>query len=133
MSANSLVNQAGEIIALNLREEGLDDKLAEADQFKVDKGFVYKMYDIGDAVVRDPRFAGSNESLERALKLGHNIADTDDGIIMGNFILAKLYLKKGEKEKALKHYNLFFDNNAKAGGNNDHPSVSSVKTAIDSL
>ena len=67
------------------------------------------------------------------MKIGHSIAGTDEGIIMGNFLLAKLYLKQGEKEKALKHFNLFFDTNAKAGGNNNHPSVSYVKNVIDKL
>lgn len=110
-----------------------DLKLQEAEKSKGSQNYVYVMHDIGNEVVRNPQFKGSEESINRALKIGHALADTDDGIIMGNFLLAKLYLKKDEKEKALKHFNLFFDTNAKAGGNNSHPSVSDVKNAIDKL
>lgn len=110
-----------------------DLKLQEAEKSKGSQNYVYVMHDIGNEVVRNPQFKGSEESINRALKIGHALADTADGIIMGNFLLAKLYLKKDEKEKALKHFNLFFDTNAKAGGNNNHPSVSDVKNAIDKL
>lgn len=38
-----------------------------------------------------------------------------------------------EKEKALNHFKTFFEANEKAGGNNKHPTVSDLKTAIDML
>ena len=108
-----------------------DEKLAEIEKFKGKPNYVSMLRHIGNTVVRDPRFNGSI-ALERALKMGHDITAIDDGII-GNFLLAKLYLKDEDKEKALKYFNLFFENNEKAGGNNICPSVSNIKNAIDNL
>ena len=109
-----------------------DSKLQEAEQDDENQKF-FLLLRIGDEVVRNPKFKDSKESINRALKIGHDLAATDNGVIMGNFLLAKLYLKIENKEKALKHFKLFFDNNEKAGGNNTHPSVSTVKNAIDLL
>ncbi|MCZ4695605.1 thioredoxin [Ancylomarina euxinus] len=110
-----------------------DLKLQEAANLKGSPNYVYVMHNIGDEVVRNPKFKGSEESINRALKIGHELADNDDGVIMGNFLLAKLYLKVGNKEKAQKHYDLFIEINGEAGGNNTHPSVAKVKNAIDLL
>lgn len=120
-------------IAKKELKKWFDLKLEEANKLKGTQNYVYFIHDIGDEVVKNPKFEGSKESIDRALKMGHEIADTEDGIIMGNFLLAKLYLKTGYKEKALKYYNTFFKTNEEAGGNNVHPSVSNVKNAIDSL
>lgn len=108
-------------------------KLEEANKKKGEQSYVYLIHNIGDEVLRNPKFEGSTYSVERALKMGHDLVDSNDGIIMGSFLLAKLYLKKEEKEKASKYFDTFFEENKRSGGNNDHPSVSSVKNAIDLL
>jgi len=108
-------------------------KFKEGDALKGTEKYVYFMHNIGQEVLANPKFEGSQESLDKALKLAKEIANTNDGIIMGNFLLAKLYLKKGDKEKALAHYNVFFNSNAASGGLNDHPSVHNLKAAIDIL
>ncbi|WP_111709582.1 thioredoxin domain-containing protein [Lutibacter citreus] len=111
-----------------------DVKLEEADKLKETPQYVYVIHDIGDQVVKNPKFEGSKESLEKALEIGHSLVnDNNDGLIMGNFLLAKLYLKKGDKEKALNHFNIFFKTNEEAGGTNAHPSISRVINAIESL
>ena len=68
------------------------------------------------------------------MKIAQNFAaDRQNGIIMGNIMLAKLYLHKKDKANAAKAFDIFFTENGKAGGNNTHPSVSNLKAAIDQL
>ncbi|QVY65013.1 thioredoxin family protein [Polaribacter sp. Q13] len=114
-------------------DKWFDLKLEEANKQKGEQRYVYTIHNIGDEVLRNPKFEGSQESMDKALKLGHEIADTQDGIIMGSFLLAKLYLKNKDKGNASKYFNTFFEVNKKSGGNNDHPSVINVKNAIDAL
>ncbi|WP_349664850.1 thioredoxin family protein [Cellulophaga lytica] len=114
-------------------DKWFDLKLAEAEKLKGKPNYVYVVHAIGDEVYKNPKFYGSDASLQRAIKIGHQLADDKDGIIMGSFMLAKLYLKVKNKEQALKYFNTFYTSNEKAGGLNDHPSVSSVKNGIDSL
>ncbi|MGJ8732654.1 MAG: thioredoxin family protein [Cellulophaga sp.] len=114
-------------------DKWFDLKLKEAEEFKNKPNYVYKLHDIGNEVYANPKFNGFKEPLDRALQLGHKMISGNDGLIMGNLLLSKLYLKAGNKEKALKHFNVFFETNEKAGGLNDHPSVTSIKNGIDSL
>ncbi|WP_405291778.1 thioredoxin family protein [Algibacter sp. Ld11] len=110
-------------------------KLEEANKQKGEQSYVYTVHDIGDEVLRNPKFEGSKASIDRVLKLGHELYELEDnsGIIMGGFLLAKTYLRAKNKEEALKYFNIFFEENKKSGGNNDHPSVSSVLNAIEIL
>ncbi|MCL5245513.1 thioredoxin domain-containing protein [Cellulophaga sp. 20_2_10] len=110
-----------------------DLKLAEAEKSKGEQNYLYQIYDIGNEVYINPKFNGSKESLDRAIALGEKMIADTDGLIMGNLLLSKLYLKAGNKEKALKHFNVFFETNEKSGGLNDHPSVTSIKNGIDNL
>ncbi|MFI8606322.1 hypothetical protein ACIGCP_17785 [Cellulophaga baltica] len=110
-------------------------KLEEANKQKGEQSYVYTVHDIGDKVLRNPKFEDSKASIDRVLKLGHELYELEDnsGIIMGGFLLAKTYLRAKNKEEALKYFNIFFEENKKSGGNNDHPSVSSVLNAIEIL
>lgn len=111
----------------------VDLKLAEAESLKGSQEYVFFVHDFGTEMVNNPKFDNSKESYNKVLKVGHEIADHGDGAIMGSFLLAKVYLKTGNKDQALKYYNLFFENNGAAGGNNTHVTVSDLKKAIDNL
>jgi thioredoxin-related protein len=119
-------------IANDQLQEWFDLKLQDADKFK-GGNFFYAIHIIVDDILKNPKLSSSKEIIDRILKMGHKLVEQEQGVITGNFLLSKFYLKKGDKAKALKHYNLFYENNEKAGGNNTHPSVSNMKKAIDSL
>ena len=114
-------------------DKWFDLKLEEAETLKGEPSYMYKLHGIGNEVYANPKFNGFKEPLDRALQLGHTMIADNNGLIMGNLLLSKLYLKAGNKEKALKHFNIFFETNEKAGGLNDHPSVTSIKNGIDNL
>lgn len=111
----------------------VDLKLEEAESLKGSQEYVFFIHDFGTEMVNNPKFDNSKESYDKVLKVGHEIADHGDGVIMGSFLLAKVYLKTGNKEQALKYYNLFFEHNGAAGGNNTHVTVFDLKKAIDNL
>lgn len=120
-------------LANNDYEGWFDKKIEEADKLKGTMEYVHFIHDFGSEVATNPKFENSKNSYERALKIGHEIVEKDGGVIMGSFLLAKLYLKLENKEQALKYFNMFFDNNEAAGGNVTHVSVTDLKKEIDSL
>ena len=56
---------------------------------------------------------------------------TNDGLIMGNLLLAQLYAKS--KNATKRHFDTFFEMNVKVVGNNTHSSLTSLKKTIDKL
>ena len=111
----------------------VDLKLAEAESLKGSQEYVFFVHDIGAEMVNNPKLDNAKEAYDKVLKVGHQIADHSNGVIMGSFMLAKLYLKTGNKEQALKYFNLFFENNGAVGGNNTHVTVTDLKKEIDNL
>jgi hypothetical protein len=99
-----------------------------------ERGYICNYHSICDEILRTPELAASNKIVDDFTKIAVEFAaDKENGIIMGNLMLAKLYLHKQEKEKAAKAFDIFFAENGKAGGNNTHPSVTNLKDAIDKL
>ena len=117
----------------NQLQTWFDLKLKDAQERKSESSYVFIIHQIGDEVVRNPKLSSSKEILDKTLKMAHQLAEDKQGLIMGNFLLAKLYLTTKDKEAALKHFNIFLDANGKAGGNNTHPTVTNVKKGIDAL
>ena len=111
----------------------VDLKLAEAESLKGSQEYVFFVHDIGAEMVNNPKLDNAKEAYDKVLKVGHQIADHSNGVIMGSFMLAKLYLKTGNKEQALKYFNLFFENNGAVGGNNTHVTVTDLKKDLDNL
>lgn len=121
-------------IANNQLQTWFDLKIKDAEALKGEQQYVYNYSSICDEILRTPSLAASKEIVNDFTKVAQAIAaDQETGIIMGNFMLAKLYLHTKEKEKALKCYAIFIDNNAKAGGSTTHPSITNLKVAIDNL
>lgn len=121
-------------IANNQLQTWYDLKVENADALKGDKKYVYNYNGICDEILRTPQLANSKEIVDQFLEATKKItADRETGLIIGNLMLAKLYLHKQDKEKAAKAFDIFFTENGKAGGNNTHPSVTNLKVAIDNL
>ncbi|MRT94707.1 thioredoxin domain-containing protein [Ancylomarina sp. 16SWW S1-10-2] len=120
-------------IANNQLQKWYDLKIADCEALKGDKKYIYSFSGVGDEILRTPKLAASNEIVNQMIKVAHKLADQEQGVIMGNITLAKLYLHTKNKEKALKAFNIFFDINGKSGGNNTHPSVTNLKAAIEKL
>ncbi|MGQ1785540.1 MULTISPECIES: thioredoxin family protein [unclassified Saccharicrinis] len=121
-------------IANNQIQTWYDVKIKEAEALKGEEKYIYNYHSICDEILRTPKLAESKDIVADFTKRAQGFAaDKEIGIIMGNLMLAKLYLHAKEKEKALACFNLFFEENGKAGGNNTHPSVGNLKTAIESL
>ncbi|GAA3604435.1 thioredoxin domain-containing protein [Flavivirga amylovorans] len=121
-------------IANNELQTWYVNKLKDAEALKGEKQHIYVYYDICDEILRTPKLAASNEIIDNFITIAQNFAaDRENGIIMGNIMLAKLYLHKKDKEKAQTSFDIFFEENAKAGGNNNHPSVSNLRKAIENL
>lgn len=124
----------GYYIANNELQTWYDEKIKGAEALKGERGYIYNYNGICDEILRTPKLADSKKIVNDFTKIAKELAaDKENGIIMGNLMLAKLYLHKKEKEKALKCFDIFFAENGKAGGNNTHPSVSNLKAAIDKL
>lgn len=109
-----------------------DLKMEEANE-KEAMEYIFFVHDFGTEIATNPVFKDSKESFERALKLGHEIVGTGKGVIMGSFLLAKLYLGMGNKEQASKYFDMFFEKNKAAGGNITHVTVTDLKKEIDNL
>lgn len=111
-----------------------DGKIKDAESLKGDKGYIYTYNGICDEILRTPKLAADKEIVDDFIKIAQNFAaDKKEDIIMGNIMLAKLYLHKKDKINAEKAFDIFFTENGKAGGNNTHPSVRNLKEAIDKL
>jgi thioredoxin-related protein len=111
-----------------------DAKIKDAETLKGDKGYIYTYNGICDEILRSPKLAADKEIVDDFIKIAQVFAaDKKEGIIMGNIMLAKLYLHKKDKKNAEKAFDIFFTENGKAGGNNTHPSVTKLKEAIDML
>lgn len=95
--------------------------------------YIFFIHDFGTEIINNPIFNDSKASYDRILKLAHDIVDEGQGTIMGSFLLAKLYLKTENKAQASKYFDMFFESNEAAGGNNTHVTVTDLKKAIDSL
>lgn len=121
-------------IVNNQQQKWYDLKIEDAEALKGTDGYVYFYNGICDEILRTPKLVESKDIVDQFLKVAQEIAtDEKNGLIMGNFMLAKLFLHKKEKEKALKSFTIFLDNNRKAGGNTTHPSITNLKVAIDNL
>lgn len=137
------MNQYGDIkepltyswyIANNKLQKWYDEKIKAAEALKGEQQYIYNYHSICDEILRTPALAAEDKIVDDFLIKAVDFAsDKETGIIMGNLMLAKLYLHKKEKEKALNAFNLFFAENGKAGGNNTHPSVSNLKASIEAL
>lgn len=111
-----------------------DLKIKEAEASKGNKGNVFSYHSICDEILRTPKLAASEKIVNDFIKIAQTFAaDRESGIIMGNLMLAKLYVQKKDKEKATKAFDIFIAENGKAGGNNTHPTVTRLKEAIDKL
>ena len=121
-------------LANNQLQTWYDSKIKNAELLKGKEQYIYNYHGICDEILNSPKLSSSSEIVNDFTKKAISFAaDKETGIIMGNLMLAKLYLHGNDKEKALNSFNIFFDENAKAGGVNDHPSVSKLKSAIQSL
>ncbi|GAB7087853.1 hypothetical protein JCM15579A_19570 [Marinifilum fragile] len=121
-------------IANNQLQTWYDLKIKEAEASKGNKGNVFTYYNICDEILRTEKLAAQKEIVDDFIKIAQTFAaDRENGIIMGNMMLAKLYLHKKDKEKAASAFDIFIIENGKAGGNNTHPSVTRLKEAIDKL
>ncbi|GAA4234651.1 hypothetical protein GCM10022291_14580 [Postechiella marina] len=121
-------------LANNQLQTWYDNKIKDAETLKGDQRYIHNYYNICDEILRSPKLSKSTEIIDNFIKIAVNFAaDKENGIIMGNLMLAKLYLHTKEKEKAKNSFNVFFEENAKSGGVNDHPSVTNLKTAIYNL
>lgn len=121
-------------IANNQLQTWYDIKIKDAEALKGEQNYVYNYSSICDEILRTPSLAASKEIVNDFMKIAQTLAaDQETGLIMGNYMLAKLYLHTKQKEKALKCYTIFLDSNAKAGGSTTHPSITNLKVAIDNL
>ncbi|MCT4623776.1 MAG: thioredoxin domain-containing protein [Schleiferiaceae bacterium] len=121
-------------IANNQLQKWYDLKIEEAEAKKGEKAYIYDYHGICNEILNTAKLAASQEIVDNFLKLARDFAaDKQNGIIMGNLMLAKLYLHKKDKKNAEKSFGIFYAENGKAGGNNTHPSVTNLKTAIDKL
>jgi thiol-disulfide isomerase/thioredoxin len=124
----------GYYIANNKLQTWYELKIKDAEALKGERGYIYNYNGICDEILNTPKLAASKKIVDDFIKIAENFAaDRENGIIMGNIMLAKLYLHKKEKERAAKAFDIFFAENGKAGGNNTHPSVTNLKAAIDKL
>nr|WP_320120413.1 thioredoxin fold domain-containing protein [uncultured Marinifilum sp.] len=118
----------------NQLQKWYDAKIKDAEALKGERGYIYNYNGICDEILHTPKLAASEKIVDDFISIAENFAaDKENGIIMGNIMLAKLYLHKKDKENAAKAFDIFFNENGKAGGNNTHPSVSNLKAAIDKL
>lgn len=118
----------------NQLKKWYNEKIENAESFKGKKNYIYIYNSICDEILRTPKLAKEKAIFNNFLKKVQGLStDKETGIIMGNLMLAKLYLHKKEKENALNAFNTFFEENKKAGGNNTHPSVTNLKKAIVAL
>ncbi|MDQ2178453.1 thioredoxin fold domain-containing protein [Marinifilum sp. D714] len=121
-------------IANNQLQTWYDLKIKEAEASKGNKGNVFSYHSICDEILRTEKLAAKKEIVDDFIKIAQTFAaDRENGIIMGNLMLAKLYLHKKDKEKATDAFDIFIAENGKAGGNNTHPTVTRLKEAIDKL
>ncbi|PKQ63086.1 hypothetical protein BZG02_09980 [Labilibaculum filiforme] len=121
-------------IANNQLQKWYDSKIEDAEVLKGERKYIYNYNSICDEILRTPKLAASEKIVDDFLKIAQNFAaDKENGIIMGNLMLANIYLHKKEKAKALKAFTIFFEENGRAGGNNTHPSVTNLKAAIENL
>lgn len=121
-------------IANNLLQIWYDAKVKDAEVYKGENSYVYIYHGMCDEILRTPKLAASQKIVDDLIKIAQNFAaDRENGIIMGNIMLAKLYLHKKDKKNAAKAFDIFYTENGKAGGNNTHPSVTKLKEAIDEL
>lgn len=121
------------LIAQGDLELWFNQKLKDLENTNDESSKFWIKLNIGNEVYKNIKLYSDTKTLDKAIKLGHDIIKSDSGLIMGNFLLAKLYLRKREKDKAFKHFNIFIEENGKAGGNNTHPTVTRVKDGIESL
>lgn len=111
-----------------------DAKVKDAEVYKGENSYVYIYHGMCDEILRTPKLAASQKIVDDFIKIAQNFAaDRENGIIMGNIMLAKFYLHKKDKKNAAKAFDIFYTENGKAGGNNTHPSVTKLKEAIDEL
>ncbi|WP_164977495.1 thioredoxin family protein [Ancylomarina salipaludis] len=118
-------------IANNQLQTWYNLKIKEA---KASNGNIFTYHSICDEILRTEKLAAQKEIVNDFIKIAQTFAaDRENGIIMGNMMLAKLYLHKKDKEKAANAFDIFITENGKVGGNNTHPSVTRLKEAIDKL
>jgi len=121
-------------IANNQIDNWYDEKIEEVEALKGKEQYVYQFHAMCDQILNTPKLVGSNRILNDLTKRVEVItADKETGLIMGNLMLAKIYLYNKEKEKAKACFDIFFAENGKAGGNNTHPSVGHLRNAINAL
>ncbi|TXE13120.1 thioredoxin [Seonamhaeicola algicola] len=118
----------------NQLKKWYNGKIEDVEALKGDQKYIYVYNSICDEILRTPKLAAETSIFNDFLKKAQDFSsDKETGIIMGNLMLAKLYLHKKEKENALNAFNVFFEENKKAGGNNTHPSVTNLKRAIETI
>ncbi|WP_165605786.1 thioredoxin family protein [Flavivirga aquatica] len=121
-------------IANNQLQTWYDNKLKDAEALKGEKQYIYMYNGICDEILRTPKLATSNEIVDDFITIAQNLAaNREYGIIMGNLMLAKLYLYKKDKKKAQTGFDIFFEENKKAGGNNDYLLLRNLRKAIENL
>ncbi|TRX71434.1 thioredoxin domain-containing protein [Carboxylicivirga sp. M1479] len=121
-------------IANNQVDSWYSEKINEVEALKGDEQYVYQVHSMCDQILNTPKLVGSKKILKDLTERVEVItADKETGLIMGNLMLAKIHLYNKEKEKAQECFDIFFAENGKAGGNNTHPSVGNLRTAIAAL
>nr|WP_320119194.1 thioredoxin family protein [uncultured Marinifilum sp.] len=100
---------------------------------KTESKYIYGLLDLGDKIYYNQKLREQKEIVEQAFTLAKELADTEQGLIIGNFMLSKMYVIKKEKEKALKCFNLFYDTNKKTRGELTHPTITDIRDAIKAL
>lgn len=100
---------------------------------KTESKYTYGLLDLGDKIYYNPKLREQKEIVEQAFTLAKELADTEQGLIIGNFMLSKMYIIKKNKEKAHECFTLFYETNKKTRGELTHPSITGIRDAIKAL
>lgn len=113
-------------------QEWFDFKIAALGP-KTESKYTYGLLELGDKIYYNPKLREQKEIVEQAFVLAKELAGKEQGLIIGNFMLSKMYVIKKEKEKAQVCFDLFYETNKKTRGELTHPSITGIRDAIKAL